>query len=220
VDGVHEESAEEIVRQFHRLYYREREQTWQNTYWLGVPAHKCPLDLWIYQELFFKTRPDVIVESGTRFGGSALFLACMCELVGTGRVITIDVDPVEGRPEHPRLSYVEGSSVQPEVVAQVSSGITAGESVMVVLDSDHHKVHVLEELRLYSPMVTTESYLVVEDTNLHGNPVQTRFLGPAEAVEEFLRETDDFEIDRSCEKFFMTFNPGGFLKRVNRSVGG
>ena len=85
---------------------------------------------------------------------------------------------------------------------------------MVVLDSDHHRDHVLAELRTYSALVTPGSYLIVEDTNINGHPVRPEFgPGPMEAVDEFLRESPDFAIDPEREKFFLTFNPRGFLRR-------
>lgn len=216
VDATARESVDRVVRDFHVLYCAEYQRTWLNTYWLGVPAFKCPLDLWIYQELLWTTKPDLVIETGTKYGGTALYLASICDLIGTGRVMTIDIARLEARRKHPRVNYLTGSSVAPEIVAEVSNAVQAGERVMVILDSLHKKDHVLEELRLYAPLVTTGNYLVVEDTNVNGNPIRKDFgPGPTEAIEEFLRETDDFEIDPSCEKFFMTFNPGGYLKRVN-----
>jgi cephalosporin hydroxylase len=87
--------------------------------------------------------------------------------------------------------------------------------VLVVLDSDHSRDHVLAELRAYAPLVTPGSYLVVEDTNVNGHPVYEAFgPGPMEAVQDFLKERDDFEVDRSREKFLLTFNPGGWLRKL------
>jgi len=208
-------AVEEVIRRFHELFYDSADRTWGNTFWLGVTTHKCPLDLWIYQEILFATRPDLIIESGTALGGTSLFLASMCELVGRGRVVTIDVTEFPGRPEHPRITYVSGSSIAPEVVASIHDSISPDESVMVILDSAHEKDHVLAELLGYAPIVTEGNYLIVEDTNLNGNPVLTGYgPGPREAVQEFLADRDDFVVDSSCEKYFLTFNPGGFLKRV------
>src|ERR1700682_652378 len=111
-----------VVDSFHKLYYESESRTWKNTYWLGVPVQKCPLDLWIYQEILWKVRPDVIIETGTYDGGSAYFLADMCDMLGKGRVVTIDIEPRPGRPQHPRLQYVLGSSTAPDVVASVRQG--------------------------------------------------------------------------------------------------
>lgn len=206
-------SRKEQVVRFHSLYYGSR--VWQNTFWMGVPAYKCPLDLWIYQEVIFEVKPDVIVECGTADGGSALFLAHMCELANRGRIVTIDVGQGEGRPRHPRITYVLGSSTAGEVVQRVRRLVTGGGSVMVILDSDHSKAHVLDELRIYSTLVTKGSYLIVEDTNVNGHPVLPDFgPGPMEAVEEFLKENSRFVIDDTREKFYMTFNPRGYLRRL------
>ena len=102
-----------LVAQFHRLYYHSRARTWQNTRFLGVDVRKTPLDLWLYQELIHDERPDVVIEAGTEFGGSAYFFARMFDLVGHGEVVTIDVEEQPGRPEHPRITYLSGSSTEP-----------------------------------------------------------------------------------------------------------
>jgi len=204
-----------IIAEFHRLYYDEAERggTWKNTSWRGVPAHKCPMDMWVYQEIMQELRPDLIVETGTYQGGSALFFADVCDMLGGGRVISIDIDPQPGLPEHERITYLLGSSTSEEILEKVRA--EAGGTVMVVLDSDHSAEHVGNELRAYAPMVPVGSYLVVEDTNVNGNPILPGWgPGPREAVEEFLRENDGYVVDETREKFFMTFNPGGYLKRV------
>jgi cephalosporin hydroxylase len=184
-----------------------------------VPAQKCPLDLWTYQEIIYETRPDIIVECGTANGGGALFLASICDLVRNGRVITVDTKESNVRPRHERITYLTGSTVDEETVGRIRRTITGADKVMVILDSDHTKNHVRKELRLYSDLVTVGNYLIVEDTNINGHPVLKSFgPGPMEAVQEFLAENEDFIIDKSREKFFMTFNPEGYLKRVKRTV--
>jgi cephalosporin hydroxylase len=205
-----------IVSDFHRLYYDSSSSggTWHDTFWQGVPTWKCPLDLWVYQEIIFDQRPDVIVETGTAFGGSALFLGSMCDLVGNGKVITIDVEGKDGRPEHERVQYITGSSTAGEIVEQVESSVPEGGRVLVILDSDHSMKHELEELRTYSRFVAEGGYLIVEDTNVNGHPVRPDFgPGPMEAVDAFLEETSGFALDPGKEKFYMTFNPRGFLRR-------
>jgi len=211
-----ERSESLVVDEFHKLYYHSAPTTWQDTYWLGVPIQKCPLDLWIYQEIIASERPTFIIETGTFLGGSALYLACLLDLVRIpqGRVVTIDIEHREGRPTHPSLTYLTGSSVAQEVLEQVHTMMRPSDRVMVILDSDHSASHVLEELRCYGPLVTPGSYLVLEDTNVNGHPAYPDFgPGPAEGLETFLAEDDSFEVDRSKEKFFMTFNPGGYLRK-------
>lgn len=204
-----------VVDAFHRLYYDQPERTWNNTYWMGVRTQKCPLDLWVYQEVLFEVRPDVIIESGTCQGGSALFLASICDLLRNGRIFTIDIDPEPSRPKHKRVRYLLGSSTDAAVVDSVRRRIKPKDRVLAILDSDHSKEHVTNELYAYAPLVTPGSYLIVEDTNINGHPVNPEFgPGPMEAVHEFLLENSDFEIDRSREKFLMGFNPGGWLRRV------
>ena len=118
------------------------------------------------------------------------------------------------RPVHPRIRYVAGSSSDEALLTSVLRD-RPGEVCMVILDSDHSKSHVTRELELLSPHVTVGSYLIVEDTNINGHPTYPAFgPGPFEAVEEFLGSTTDFVVDPLREKFLMTFNPNGFLKRV------
>jgi cephalosporin hydroxylase len=119
---------------FHRRYYDSR--VWTDTRWLGVSAQKCPLDLWIYQEILAETRPGLIVETGTADGGSALYLASVCDLLEHGHVVTIDVAEAE-RPSHPRIRYLHGSSIDPVIVDKVRRMAAGASAVMVVLDSDH-----------------------------------------------------------------------------------
>lgn len=205
-------SNTETIREFHRIYYDSL--IWQSTYWLGVPAYKSPLDFWAYQEILADTRPELVIETGTADGGSALFFASILDLLGSGSVVSIDTVPSDGRPEHPRITYLTGSSVEPGILRRVRELADGAPSVMVVLDSDHSATHVLNEIRAYAPMVTQGQYLVVEDTNLNGNPVAPDFgPGPAEAVATFLAEEPNFEPDVLREKFLLTFHPAGFLRR-------
>jgi len=206
-----------LVREFHRLYFDASafHMTWRNTQWMGHDILKCPLDLWLYQEILFRLRPAVVIETGTAFGGSAHFLASMMDLLQHGRVITIDVEERPGRSTHPRITYLTGSSVAPDIVNQVRTSVGSDAPVMVLLDSDHRRDHVLAELETYAPLVTRGSYLVVEDTNLNGHPVLPDYgPGPMEAMETFLAGRTDFAHDTAMDKFFLTFNPRGWLKRA------
>jgi cephalosporin hydroxylase len=210
--------ARETVRRFHELYYDtlHHDKPALSIEWLGVPAIKCPFDMWTYQELIHRLRPDVIVETGTGKGGTTHFMATICELMGNGRVVSIDYRSPRG-PSHPRITYLVGSSVDPDVVEQVRAAISPDETVMVILDAMHVEDHVAAELRAYAPLVSVGHYLIVEDTNVNGHPVYPEHgPGPTEAIQVFLDEPigQEFEVDRSCERFFLTMNPGGFLKRV------
>ncbi len=207
-----------IIEQFQTLYYHSAETTWRDTWYRGVRIWKCPLDLWLYQEILHDVRPALIVETGTAFGGSAYFLGDVCELLGRGQVVSIDILALPDRPEHPRVTYLTGSSTSPEIVAQVRSRLPADRAhgaVLVILDSDHARDHVLAELRAYGQMVTVGSYIVVEDTNVNGHPVYPSFgPGPMEAVDAYLAEAEVFVVDESKHKFLQTFNPRGYLRKV------
>lgn len=205
----------EVVHRFHDLYYRRWSEGADtiNLSWLGHKVLKCPLDLWMYQELLVRTRPDFVVETGTFCGGSALYFATLFDLLDQGQVITVDTQAQPKRPQHHRISYLEGSSTDPAIVAEVTLSVGGGR-VMVLLDSDHHADHVFDEMIAYSPLVQVDDYLIVEDTNVNGHPAYPEFgPGPMEAVNRFLSETDEFVIDQRCERFLMTLHPTGYLRR-------
>jgi cephalosporin hydroxylase len=210
-------NEERIVRDFHRLYFDGPEgqgRVHHRTTWMGVPCLKTPLDLWIYQEILFETRPALVVETGSHRGGSALFLAHALDAIGHGQIVSVDVLVDPGLPRHPRIRWVTGSSSDPAVIEPIFAGRDPAEPRLVVLDSDHSKAHVLTELALLAPRVPPGGYLIVEDTNVHGHPVLPEHgPGPWEAVEEFLAAHPEWQRDRSREKFLLTYHPGGYLRR-------
>jgi cephalosporin hydroxylase len=207
-----------IVDAFHKLYYEQRVEGRQTVLlrYLGWRILKCPFDLWTYQEIVVDTRPELIVECGTRYGGGALYLAHLFDLMGgSGEVLTIDIDTTQSRPVHPRIRYVAGSTTDPAIVTEVRRA-AAGKRTMVILDSDHAAAQVRAELALYPEFVTAGCYLIVDDTDLGGNPVWPEFgEGPMTAVEEFLKRTTAFVSDLDRERFMLTLNPRGFLRRVS-----
>ena len=198
-----------VIDAFHKIWY-PRQQCW----WMGVEMQKCPLDLFMYQEIIYECRPDLIIECGTWRGGSALYLSHLFDILQHGMVLTIDINRWVGFPLHPRIVYLTGSSLDKAIFKQASEFAAGFRKVMVILDSDHAKQHVLRELELYSELVTSRQYLIVEDSNIHGHPVRDDLPpGPAEALEAWLPKQDDFRQDRDCERFLMTFNPGGYLRK-------
>lgn len=215
MNQTNENNQPSCIDDFHVLYYNNRARTWQNTFFMGVPVFKCPLDLWIYQEIIWDIKPDLIIECGTARGGSALYLASICSLIKKGHVVTVDIYQPPDSPKHERISYLQGSSTSPEIVEQIKK-FTDGQSVvLVILDSDHSKDHVFQELCIYSSFIHPGSYIIVEDTNINGHPVRPDFgQGPHEAVNLFLKEHPSFIQDREREKLFVTFNPGGYLRCV------
>lgn len=202
----------------YHIHYEEN-RLWEQTTWLGVPCWKLPNDAWILQELIYKCQPDYIIETGTGHGGAALFYASIMELIGWGRVITIDVeDRVEYSSKcshvHNRITYLHGSSISPEIYEQVLNLCPSRKNI-VVLDSWHSFDHVSEEMFLYSELVGKDYYMIVEDTHVSSHPVDWSWgEGPMEAVKQFLADNPLFVVDEDCEKLHMTFNPGGFLKRI------
>lgn len=212
------ETAEATTTAFHKLYYNDYENTWETTTFLGTKILKNPCDLWIYQELIWGIKPDLIIETGTAHGGSGLYLASLCDLVHNGMVITIDIVGTAVypyRPQHPRLIYLKADSSKSETASFVRDRTLDPKRVMVILDSNHEKDHVLNELDIWGPFVTPGSYLIVEDTNIHGNPVVPEHgPGPHEALEEWLPNHPEFVREPRCERYRLTFNPGGYLRRV------
>ena len=207
-----------MVDRFHDLYYRRwlsRAGDTVEAGWFGHQLRKCPTDLWMYQELLVRLAPDLVIETGTWRGGSAYYLAMMLDLLGKGSVISVDVEKIPDLPQHPRITYLTGSSVDPEIVSTITSRAT-GKRALVILDSDHTRDHVLAELRAYSPLIAVGDVLVVEDTNVNGHPTWPDFgPGPMEATELFLAETaGQWVVDERCERFLMTLNPRGYLRRV------
>ncbi len=200
------------VGRAHDVLYES--DAWTEATWLGAQALKNPLDLWIYQEIVVETKPELIVETGTYRGGSALYLASLCDLLGRGEVVSIDIEPMrDDYPEHPRITYLAGrSSTDPAVVEEVRAR-AEGRAILVILDSDHSQGHVEAELAAYASLVPVGCYLIVEDSNI-GQIRKDLMPGPLEAIENFLAGTDEFVIDRAREKFLITFNPSGYLRRV------
>jgi len=212
-------SDEQVIQRFHRIFY-ERRGPWDDNEWLGIPTLQNPLDVWITQEIIAETQPDFIVEAGAHHGGSAALWAMILKQVNReGRVISIDIEDKMGearklRIVKERVEYIVGSSTAGDVVDRIKEKV-GDKKVMVILDSDHRKAHVLSELKIYSQMVPVGGYLIVQDSNINGHPAAPGWgEGPMEAIVEFLKSTDKFEADRTRERMLVSFNPNGFLKRV------
>lgn len=210
----------QIADRFHDLYYNKRvgpghHRIWEQTKWMGYPVLKTPADLWIYQEILFEVKPDLVIETGTFASGTTLFIAQMMDLIGKGRIVSIDIQELSVRARHDRITYITGSSADPMVARAVAAHAVPGESCVVILDSDHSQAHVAQELNLLAPLVSVGGYLIVEDSNVNGHPVYPSFgPGPYEAIAEFLKTHPSFVPDKSREKFLVSWNPNGYLRRV------
>lgn len=201
-----------------------------NFNWMGRPIIQYPQDILAMQEIIWRVKPDLIIETGVAHGGSAVFYASMLELLGGDRiVVAVDVEirphnreAMESHPMFPRIRLIEGSSTAPDTLAQVRQYTYGRQSVLVCLDSNHTHDHVLRELQLYSPLVTPCSYIVVFDTIIEDLPPDMfpdRPWGPGNnpktAVHDFLKTTDHFQIDRDMDsKLLITVAPDGFLQRI------
>jgi cephalosporin hydroxylase len=199
-----------------------------NFRWMGRPIIQYPQDMIAMQEILWDVRPDLIIETGIAHGGSLVYYASLCELMGQGEVLGIDIDirphnreAIEAHPMFKRIQLLQGSSTDPTIVAQVHA-MAAGKRVLVVLDSNHTHDHVLAELQAYAPLVSVGSYCVVFDTVVEDLPPglypdRPWDVGnnPKTAVHEYLRQDDRFEIDRDIDaKIQITVAPDGYLRRV------
>ena len=201
------------------LFYHHRELIKKKQVsWMGVPTLKSVLDAWIYQEILYEVRPDVVVEIGSWAGGSTLYFSHLLDLLGHGRVVSVDIDRTHYQVKHPRISEVTGDSGSADVVAQVAR-LCEGKSGLVVHDGAHSRERVLRDLHAYSAVVGVGSYLIVEDgisdVFVPGKGIGKVKEGPLPAVEEFLRHRPDFVADRSRERYLITYNPKGYLKRIS-----
>lgn len=200
--------------------------------WMGVPIIQMPADILATQEVIWRTKPDVIIETGVARGGSVLFMASILELMGNGTVIGVDIDirahnreAVESHPMSRRVQLVEGGSADADTLERVRALIPEGARVMCVLDSDHSRAHVLAELRAYGPLVTEGCYMVVADTivghfneeNAPRKRSQFLFEGnePLAARDDYLGETDRFRVDEVLNgKLVLSSSPGGYLECI------
>jgi cephalosporin hydroxylase len=206
-----------------------------NFTWLGRPIIQYPQDMIAMQEVIWEVQPDLIIETGIAHGGSLTFWASMLELnaacggPGEAEVVGVDIEirphnraAIEAHPMSKRITMIEGSSIAPDIIAQVKAKAVGKRCVLVCLDSNHTHDHVLAELEAYAPLTTVESYCVVFDTIIEDLPADMfpdRPWGPGDnpktAVREYLTTHPEFEIDRRIEhKFLITVAPGGYLRRV------
>jgi cephalosporin hydroxylase len=205
-----------------------------NFTWLGQPIIQLPEDIILAQEVIWKVQPDIIVETGIARGGSLIFYASLLELMGKKEVVGVDIDirpnnrlAIEKHPMASRITLIEGSSTDRAVVDQVAGRITREDKVLVLLDSDHSRDHVLDELRLYAPLVSVGSYLIATDgimsdlADVPGGKPSWQWDNPKTAAELFVAERDDFVLEEPGFIFqessltrHITYWPNAFVRRV------
>jgi len=203
-----------------------------NFSWMGRPIIAYPQDMIAMQELIWEVKPDLIIETGVAHGGSIVYYASLLELIGgDGLVLGIDIDIrkhnrdlIEDHPMMKRIQLIEGSSTSSEVADQVKAIASTKKNIMVCLDSNHTHEHVLEELKLYAPLTSVDSYCVVFDTAVEDMPGELEWgirpwgIGnnPKTAVFEFLKSNKNFSIDKSIDsKLLISVAPNGYLNRVS-----
>ena len=214
------------------ISFLEKTAKYKYTYnftWLGLPIIQIPQDILAMQEIIWRIKPDLIIETGIAHGGSLIFYASILELLGSGEILGIDIEirphnrkAIEEHPLYKRIKIIEGSSISEEVIESVIELCYLKKKIIVCLDSNHTHDHVLKELKLYSQFVSKDSYLVVFDTaiedmadKLFKNRPWGKGNNPKTAVWEFLKDRDDFIIDKEIEnKIVITVAPDGYLKRI------
>ena len=225
IDLYTREGLEEMSRLWvktaahHRLMYEPT--------WLGVPIIQLAEDIVMMQELIYKVKPDVIVETGVAHGGTAVFYASLLELIGKGKVIGVDIEirknnelNIKSHFLSKRIDLIQGSSVDPEILKQVRSRIKETDRVLVALDSNHSYDHVLKELESYAPLVSRDSYLVAMDGaqewvwDIPAGKKEWKQDNPLRAIKEFLKDHPEWEADPHYNRFMITSSPLGFLRRV------
>jgi cephalosporin hydroxylase len=201
---------------------------------MGRPIIQLPEDMIRTQEAIFRVKPDVIIETGVAHGGSLIFNASLCKIMGKGRVIGVDIEirphnrrAIEEHDLYPYITLIEGSSTDPDIVGQVRNLINQNEKVMIFLDSNHTKQHVLEELKAYSGFITPASYIVATDGIMkdlddvpRGN-TEWKLDNPADAAIEFVKEHNEFVLEQPPWPFNessltenVTHWPCAWLKRL------
>ena len=201
--------------------------------WLGRPIIQFPQDIIGFQEIIWKIKPDLIIETGVARGGSLIFLASILELIGKGNVLGVEIElrrhnenAIKKHPMYKRIKILKGSSIDPKIFEKVKEIAKNNKKILVILDSDHTKNHVLKELNLYSQFVSKDNYIIVCDTIIHDFPKNwfyshginrpwNKSNNPKTAVWKFLKQNNRFKIDKSIEdKLLITTSPDGFLKCI------
>jgi cephalosporin hydroxylase len=195
--------------------------------WLGRPIIQFGSDMIMLQELIWEVKPDIFIETGIAHGGSLIYTASLFEMIGNGRVIGIDIDIREhnkvailAHPMFKRISMIEGSSIADSTILALEKQLESGEKIMVMLDSNHSREHVLNEINLYSKYIPVGSYLIVQDgaqkwvADIPRGKSEWKDDNPLNAIDDFLKVNSDFVVDETYTRLGITQSPKGFLKRI------
>lgn len=233
VPAYSREAFEILSREWLRIGWNEK---YPYTFsWFGRPVIQLPEDMIRIQEVMYRIRPDVIIETGVAHGGSLVYYASLCKAMDQGRVVGIDIEirthnrkAIEAHPLKPFITLIEGSSTDPGIVAQARAQIRPGERVLVLLDSNHNYTHVLAELRAYAPMVTVGSYIVATDgimidaARTPRGKTEWTSDNPTHAAADFAAENPAFVVEQPGWPFNesalaknVTHWPGAYVRRVS-----
>lgn len=204
---------------FYKLLEIMQKRIMEKTSYFGITTYKNPIDFWVYQEIIFEQRPDVIIEIGNCFGGSTLAMAHLLDNMSHGKIIGIDISHAEVSilvKRHPRIILIEGDACS--VYEQAKKLISTQDKVMIIEDSSHSYDNTLNILMKYSSLISPGGYFIVEDGICHHGLDVGPLPGPYDACGDFVRLSDDFEIDRSKESFCITWNPKGFLRKKSKEL--
>lgn len=232
VPAYSREAFEILSREWVRIGWNEK---YPYTFsWFGRPVIQLPEDMIRVQEVIYRLKPDVIIETGVAHGGSLVFYASLCKAMEHGRIVGVDIEirphnrqAIEAHPLKPYITLIEGSSVDPAIVDQVKAQVRPGERVLILLDSNHTYAHVLGELRAYAPMVSVDSYIVATDGVMidaaqtpRGKPEWARD-NPTRAAQDFAAENPAFVVEQPAWPFNesqlaqnITHWPGAWLRRL------
>lgn len=212
--------------------YTQYETLEMRNTWFGMELLQFPNDLMTYQQILVEIKPDLVIETGTYRAGLTVYFATMLDIIHPeAKIVTVDIDMTSAKSELKKLNvpakqklldkiqFIEGSSTDPEVIAQMRAKIQPGQRVLVLLDSLHSRSHVLQELQAYSELVTPNSYIIVNDTHLYrflpeDGATPANYGGARAAVADFLASNKNFVVDTARDRYMITCSPGGFLKRV------
>jgi len=195
--------------------------------WLGRPIIQFGSDMIMLQELIWEVKPDIFIETGIAHGGSLIYTASLFEMIGNGRVIGIDIDIREhnkvailAHPMFKRISMIEGSSIADSTILALEKQLESGKKIMVMLDSNHSREHVLNEINLYSKYIPVGSYLIVQDgaqkwvADIPRGKAEWIDDNPLCAIDDFMKTNNDFVVDETYTRLGISSSPGGYLKRI------